>query len=274
MYLIATNQGLFKLNEKLERITEKYKVEDAILPYVCSPDVGVVTVRGEKVIREGCWRLYKDKNEVYASIEGPKIYEIREKGAKEIIDLSDYWEKLGWTFHIKSPHVTDICFFKDKFVVGVEVGNLLVGETLDQLKPLDFFADVHNLMVKDGTLFIATAEGIYLTRDLKNFKKVASGYTHALVDLGEVIVTHKMSPQPLLVSKDGIKWERVRARLPRPMYGETSITKVDKERVLYSTTKIFEVDVIEGKAFTISEKIPFTRRIINEEDEETQLDIR
>ena len=268
MHLIATNQGLFKLSERLERITEKYKVEDAALPYVCSPDVGVITIKGENIIKEGCWRLYKHKNTIYASIEGPKIYEIKEKEVKEIADLSDYWEKLGWTFHVKSPHVTDICFFQDKFIVGVEVGNLLVGETLSQLEPLSFYADVHNLMVKDDTLFIATAEGVYLTKDLKNFKKVVGGYTHALINLGEVIVTHKMSPEPLLTSRDGIKWERVKIRLPRPMYGETSITKVDEGRVLYSTTKVFEIDVIEGKALAISGKIPFTRRIINEKDEE------
>lgn len=268
MYLIATNQGLFKLDERLERITEKYMVEDASLPYVCSPEVGVITMKGEKIIKEGCWRLYKHNNTVYASTEGPKIYEIKEKEVKEIVDLSDYWEKLGWTFHIKSPHITDICFFQDKFVVGVEVGNLLVGDKLNQLEPLTFFADVHNLMVKDDTLFIATAEGVYLTKDLKNFKKVVSGYTHALVDLGEVIVTHKMSSEPLLTSRDGIKWDRVKVRLPRPMYGETSITKVDERKVLYSTTRIFEVDLIEEKALAISDRIPFTRRIIKEKGEE------
>jgi len=101
MYLIGTDEGLFKLNEKeLERIIDEYAVNDAILPYVCSPDVGVITVKGEKIIREGCWRLYKHNNTVYAATEGPKIYEIKGEEARLVLDLTKEGEKLGWEFRL------------------------------------------------------------------------------------------------------------------------------------------------------------------------------
>jgi len=262
MYLIGTDEGLFKLKEKeLERIADGYAVNDVILPYVCSPDVGVISIKGQKIIKEGCWRLYKDNNTIYASIEGPKIYEIKGEEARLVLDLTKEGEKLGWEFPHGPPHITDFAVFKGNIVATVEEGNLLVGETFEKLKPLDFFSDMHNLLVKNDTLFIATAYGVYVTRDLKNFEKVVGGYAHGLEDLGDYIVLQVMSQEPLLISKDGIKWEKLSVKLPRPTFGENSIAKMNERNVIYSTTAVYQVDIVEQNTIELVNDIPLTRRI-------------
>ncbi|MCH4816035.1 MAG: hypothetical protein QXY87_05540 [Saccharolobus sp.] len=262
MYLIATNNGLYKLDNKLEKLTEGYEVNDAILPYICSSERGVIFNK-EVIINEGCWRLWEFDNTVYASIEGPKIYEIKDGKVKEILNLTKEAERLGWEFPYGPAHITDFALFRDKIVGTVEEGNLLIGKSISELKPLDFFADMHNLLVSGENLLIAAANGIYVTEDLNSFNKVMSGYAHGLEKLGGIIVGHIMSQEPLIISRDdGISWDKVSVKLPRPTFGVTAIAKKDEKRVIYSTTAIYEVDVIEQKAVELVKDISMTRRVI------------
>ncbi|ADX85023.1 beta propeller repeat protein [Saccharolobus islandicus] len=263
MYLIATNNGLYKLDKELEKLTEGYEVNDVVLPYICSSEKGVISKNNEAIINEGCWRLWEYDNTIYASIEGPKIYEIRDRKVKEILNLTKEAEKLGWEFPYGPAHITDFALFKDYIVATVEEGNLLVGKSISELKPIDFFADMHNLLVSGENLLIATANGIYKTIDMKSFNKVIGGYAHGLEDLGRIVVAHIMSQEPLIISRDnGISWDKVSVKLPRPTFGVTAIAKKDERKVIYSTTAVYEVDIIEQKPIELVKEIPMTRRVI------------
>ncbi|QGA69254.1 hypothetical protein [Sulfolobus sp. E11-6] len=263
MYLIATDNGLYKLDKELEKLTEDYEVNDAILPYICSSERGVIFNYKEVIINEGCWRLWEFGNTIYASIEGPKIYEIKDGKVKEILNLTKEAERLGWEFPYGPAHITDFALFRDQIVATVEEGNLLIGKSISQLKPLDFFADMHNLLAYGENLLIATANGIYVTKDLTIFNKVINGYAHGLENLGGIIVGHIMSQEPLIISKDnGISWDKISLKLPRPTFGVTAIAKKDERKVIYSTSAIYEVDVIENKAIELVKEIPMTRRVI------------
>jgi len=120
---------------------------------------------------------------------------------------------------------------------------------------------MHNLLVKNVILFIATAYGVYATRDLKNFEKVVGGYAHGLEDLGEYMVLQVMSQEPLMISRDGSNWEKLSVGLPRPTFGETSIVKINERNVIYSTTGVYQVDLVEQSAKKLINSIPLTRRI-------------
>ncbi|WP_338602087.1 hypothetical protein V6M85_01480 [Sulfolobus tengchongensis] len=267
MYLIATDDGLFRLNEKdreIERLTQGYSVNDAILPYICSSRQGVI-VNGETIINEGCWRLWRYMGAVYASIEGPKIYEI--KGDKRevnlILDLTNEAKELGWDFPYGPPHITDFAVFKGQIIATVEEGNLLVGDSIRKLRPIEFIADMHNLLVKGDNLLIAAADGLYLTKDLIKFDKRISGYAHGIEDLDDIVVGHIMAYEPLIISKDGgVNWDKLPIRLPRPTFGVTAIAKVNKEKVIYSTNSIYEIDILRLESKKIVEEIPSTRRVI------------
>lgn len=210
MYLIATNNGLYKLDKELEKLTDGYEVNDAILPYICSSEKGVILNNKEVLVNEGCWRLWQYDSTIYASIEGPKVYEIRDGKVKEILNLTKEAERLSWEFPYGPAHITDFTIFRDYIVATVEEGNLLVGKSISELKPIEFFADMHNLLVSGENLLIAAANGIYLTKDLTSFNKVISGYAHGIENLGGTIVAHIMSQEPLIISRNhGNSWEKV-----------------------------------------------------------------
>lgn len=269
MYLIATRAGLFKLTdeENLEKLPYNFNVSDVIINnerfYVCSSEYGVI-IDDKKILEEGCWRLWKYNNTIYAFIEGPKIYEIKEdNSANLVLDLTQEAEKMGWEFPYGPPHITDITLFKGLVVATVEEGNLLVGDSIKNLKPINFFADMHNLLSKEDNLLVATASGIFTTNDLNKFEKRIGGYAHGIEELGKFLVAHVMSDEPLIISRDkGCSWEKVNLRLPRPTFGETAIAKKNDRRIIYSTTAIYEVDIIEKRARELIKEIPTTNRVI------------
>ncbi|QPG48705.1 hypothetical protein HFC64_00705 [Saccharolobus solfataricus] len=51
-------------------------------------------------------------------------------------------------------------------------------------------------------------------------------------------------------------------KLPRPTFGVTAIAKKDERKIIYSTTAIYEVDIIEQNAIELVKEIPMTRRVI------------
>lgn len=139
MHLIATRAGLFKLTdgESLEKLPYDFSISDVIIHsrkfYVCSPEYGVL-LDDEKILEEGCWKLWRYNNVIYAPIDGPKIYEIKNNSANLVLDLTREAEKMGWEFPYGPPHITDITLFKGLIVVTIEEGNLLVGDFDKELK--------------------------------------------------------------------------------------------------------------------------------------------
>jgi hypothetical protein len=94
------------------------------------------------------------------------------------VDLRRYAAELGWHFHPGLPHVTDFARFGDVLATAVEVGNLMVGDSVDYLRPLDFAKDQHNLLAFGRRLLVATVSGIYVSQDLRSFKQAegSEGY--------------------------------------------------------------------------------------------------
>ncbi|BFH73803.1 hypothetical protein SJAV_17470 [Sulfurisphaera javensis] len=256
MYYICTENGLFRYDNKLERICcEDESVHDFIPPDTICTENGVY-VRGRKTIEGECWRLY-NLGKIVASVEGPKIYEIE---GKLIVDLTDFSKKLGWEFPYGLPHITDFTLYKGKIIASVEEGNLLVGDTLNELKPIDFFADMHNLIVKNSFLLIATANALYKT-DLQKFEVISRGYFHGLLDLGDITLAQVMSSKPLQISADLTHWKTLDIELPRPTFGVTAVDKIDDENIVYSTTSLYEINVRKIKYEKIVD-LPLTRRVI------------
>ena len=91
-----------------------------------------------------------------------------ERGRK--VDLRRYAVELGWHFIVGLPHVTDFARFGDVLAAAVEVGNLMVGDLVDYLRPLNFAEDQHNLLAYGRRLLGATASGIYVSQVLMSFK--------------------------------------------------------------------------------------------------------
>lgn len=262
-FLIATGEGLYKFKEgSLEKLCCDFEVQDAKIIgnklYVCSSTHGFL-INDEKVIDQGCWRLFEYKGKVYVSIEGPKIYDEK---SNLILDLTKEAERLSWYFPYGPAHITDFIEFKGKIIASVEEGNILVGDSVEELKPKQFWNDMHNLLVKGDLLIVACADGIYVSTDLLTFRKVENGYFHALEDLGKTLVASRMSQKPIYVSGDGNYWYNINVELPRPTFGVTSIAKINERKVLYSTTSIYEVDVIAETANQLIKDLPMTRRVI------------
>jgi len=260
MYLICSDNGLYKYEKgNLDRLCcEGEIVYDFIPPNIVCTDSGVY-VNDKKVIEGGCWRLFNyNNNKIFASIEGPKVYDIN---GNLIIDLTEDGRRLGWEFPHGPPHITDFILYRGYVVATVEEGNLLVGEDLKSLRPVSFFADMHNLLVKHDELLIASAYALYKT-DLKEFRAVAKGYFHGLVDLGEIVVAQVMSNKPLMVSSNLVHWENLGIELPRPTFGVTGIDKIDENRIVYSTTSLYEINLIEKKPLKLADLHSMTRRVI------------
>lgn len=262
-FLIGTIEGLYKLKGgEIEKLPYDFEVQDVKLVgkklYVCSPTHGFL-INEEKVIQEGCWRLFEYKGKIYVSIEGPKIYD---DNSQLVLDLTKEAQKMSWYFPHGPPHITDFAEFKGKIIASVEEGNLLVGDNVNELKPRQFWNDMHNLFSRGDFLLVACADGIYITRDLLTFRKVETGYFHAIEDLGKLLVTSRMSQKPIYVSGDGSYWYNINVELPRPTYGVTPIAKIDDRKVIYSTTSIHEIDVITETAKELVKDIPMTRRVI------------
>ncbi|ARM75483.1 hypothetical protein [Acidianus manzaensis] len=259
-FLISTKNGLYKTNEKgeISKVCCDFEIQDAIIDkelYICSPTDGFI-INDKKIVEEGCWRLWKYEGKIFALVEGPKIYE------KEnlVLDLTKYANEMNWYFPHGPPHITDIINFKGKIIATVEEGNLLVGDNITNLRPIKFSNDMHNLLKKGDSLLIACADGIYITKDLETFRKVQKGYFHALEDLGNLIVASALSRTPIYIG-DGYNWKNVNIELPKSTFGSTNIAKLDDRRILYSSTSVYEIDILKEIKNQIIKEIPETRRI-------------
>lgn len=261
MYLVGTSKGLYKIDKEANLICDKEDVYDFILKnndlYICSTESGVI-LNGKTILNESCWKFYEFNGQLIASVEGPKLYLINKERIKELIDLRDEGKKRGWSFpHSEYAHITDFAQYNGKIIASVEEGNLLFGD-ITSLKPLDFFNDSHNLLVKDH-LYIATAYGLYLTDDLINYTLIEKGYFHGIEDLGNAIIAQEMSEFPLMMYEDG-KLARMGIKLPRPTFGTNAIAKVDDKNIVYSTTSFYEIN-IKNLNFRKIVDIPMTRRV-------------
>jgi hypothetical protein len=61
--------------------------------------------------------------------------------------------------------VADFARLGDIMAAAVEVGNLIVGNSSDSLRLLDFAEDRHNLLAFGSNLPVATVLGIYVSQD-------------------------------------------------------------------------------------------------------------
>lgn len=211
-----------------------------------------------KLDRRACWRLYREEDNTYASLDGPVLLEV-ERGRE--VDLRRYAAELGWHFPLGPPHVTDFARFGDVLVAAVEVGNLMAGDSVDSLRPLDFAEDQHNLLAFGRRLLVATASGIYVSHDLRSFKQAegSEGYAHALVFHGGRLFSHLMRTKPVISSDDGEFWQEVPYRLPPPTFGTTGLAS-HGGRLIYSTTETYEIgEVGVEKLFGPH---PMTRRVV------------
>lgn len=272
--LLCTDDGVLALSEEgLERVccpgVEVYDVYvDGEVIYACTEDRGLIVVEGGKarvLVGGSCWRLYPTGRVLVASVEGPRLYAVEGGRAMLVGDYSGYAERLGWWFPHGPPHITDLAFYKGVILASVEVGHLLKGASMDSLRPIGFREDQHNLLALDDKLLIATASGVYYTRDLENFRLApgSQGYFHALEDCGDLIIGHVMSYKPLRISRNrGESWEAVDIKLPPPTFGATSVACIGGRRILYATTSALTIDLDKLEARTLAEDIPMTRRIV------------
>lgn len=74
-------------------------------------------------------------------------------------------------------------------------------------------------------MLIATATGIYYTRDLASFRPAegSEGYRHALVPCGGKLHSHVMEDKPVLASGDGVGWRELGVKPPPPTFGTTYV---------------------------------------------------
>jgi hypothetical protein len=211
----------------------------------------------QKLDKRACWRLYREDS-TYASLDGPVVLEV-ERGRE--VDFRRYAAELGWHFPLGPPHVADFARFGDVLVAAVEVGNLMAGDSVDSLRPLDFAEDQHNLLVFGRRLLVATASGIYVSQDLRSFKQAegSEGYAHALVIHGGRLFSHLMRTKPVISSDDGEFWQETPYRLPPPTFGTTGLAS-HGGRLIYSTTETYEIgEVGVEKLFGPH---PMTRRVV------------
>jgi hypothetical protein len=71
--------------------------------------------------------------------------------------------------------MADFARLGDIMAAAVEVGNLIVGDSSDSLRPLDFAEDQHNLLAFGNNLPVAAVLGVYVSQDLRSFKGVGGG---------------------------------------------------------------------------------------------------
>ncbi len=161
-------------------------------------------------------------NATRASLEGPIVLEV-ERGRE--LDFWRYAAELGWHFLLRPPHVADFSPFGDVLAAAVEVGNLMVGDSVDFLRPLDFAVDQHNLLTFGRRLLVATVSGIYMSQDLRSFKQAegSEGYAHALVIHGGRLFSHLMRTKQVISSDDVKLWQVVPHRSPPPTFGTTGL---------------------------------------------------
>ncbi len=256
MILAATLDGVY--HEEGLFCCRGLAVNDLLDDLVCA-DSGLYRLPTlQKLDKRSCWRLHRE-DKTYVSLEGPVLLEL--EGGREL-DFRKYAEELGWYFPHGPPHVTDLAKFGNFLVAAVEVGNLMAGESVETLKPLEFVEDQHNLLVAGGRLLVATASGIYATEDLRRFKlsRGSEGYTHALVLHGGRLYSHVMRDRPVIWSDDGEIWREAPYRLPPPTFGTTGLTS-HEGRLIYSTTATYELrgDGVQ-KLFGPH---PMTRRVLH-----------
>jgi hypothetical protein len=243
MIFLATDDGLYSFEDRLVKISESYSLNDGLVIrgkiILCSQYDGVI-VGNKRVLEESCWRLFIYNNEVLASIEGPRIFKIVDDRARIVLDLTPLGRELGWDFFGRDSHITDLSYFKDLIVATIEEGSLLVGKSLNYLRPLNFSADSHVLLSMGEYLLIGTADGVYYTEDLERFHKTVSGYVHGLISVNNSIVGQVMSETPLVVSHDGRSWSNLGLRLPRPTYGQTCLTRRG-DKIIYALKSLYEI---------------------------------
>ncbi len=117
------------------------------------------------------------------------------------LDFWRYAAELGW--HPPGlPHVADFSPFGDVLAAAIEVGNLMAGDSVDSLKPLDFAEDQHNLLAFGRRLLVATASGIYVSQDLRCFKQAGGSEGYALVIHGRRLFNHLMRTKQVISSDD------------------------------------------------------------------------
>lgn len=236
--------------------------------YICSNSNGVFRYTGEsfeKILDGSCWRFYMLDNDIIVSQAGPKLYRISDDSVELLAEYTEYAREYDWWFPHGSAHITDITEYNGQYIASVEVGNLLAGESLDKLKPLDFNGDQHNLLTVDDRLIIAAASGVYYTRDLKNFKfaKGSNGYFHALDKIGDKLVGHTMDSKPLKYSEDyGETWNTIDIELPKPTFGVTGLKALDEKHIIYATTSAYKINLNNLDVKQIIKHIPMTRRIV------------
>ncbi len=272
--VLCTDNGMFTVSEEGldgiccsgSKVYDVYVGEGTI--YVCSVDHGLLAVRdGEgRVLMEGsCWRLYPAGTTLIASIEGPRLYTVDYDKVGLLGDYRGLAERLGWWFPHGPPHITDFAYYGGEVLATVEVGHLLKGPAIDSLKPTGFREDQHNILALDDKVLIATASGVYYSRDLESFKLApgSQGYFHALEHCGELLAGHVIDEKPLRVSRDqGETWEPIDIKLPPPTFGTTGLSCLEDNRILYATTSVYIIDLESLETRIIAEGIPMVRRVL------------
>ena len=263
MIFLATDEGLYSFEDRLVKISESYSLNDGLVirgkTVLCSQYDGVI-VGDKRVLDESCWRLFVYNNEVLASIEGPKIFKIVDDKVRLVIDFTSLGRELGWDFFGRDAHITDLSYFKDSIVATIEEGSLLVGKSLNSLRPLNFSADSHVLLSMGEYLLIGTADGVYYTEDLERFNKAVNGYVHGIISINNSIVGQIMSETPLIISYDGKRWSNLGLKLPRPTYGQTCITRMG-DKVIYALKSLYEIDLREKYVRVLVPSIPTVRNV-------------
>ncbi len=256
MILVATEDGVYREDGGLF-CCRGLAVYDILEDLVCAESGLYRLPTLQKLDRRACWRLYRE-DRTYASLEGPVVLEV-ERGRE--LDFRGYAAELGWHFPLGAPHVTDFARFGDVLAAAVEVGNLMAGDSVDSLRPLDFAEDQHNLLAFGRRLLVATASGIYVSQDLRSFKQAegSEGYAHALVLHGGRLFSHLMRTRPVISSDDGEFWREMPHRLPPPTFGTTGLAS-HGGRLIYSTTETYEIG--EGGVEKLFGPHPMTMRVV------------
>ncbi|MCY0859179.1 MAG: hypothetical protein OWQ54_01985 [Sulfolobaceae archaeon] len=259
MLLISTLDGVYLYNGNLRQLCCKnIEVRDSVIfndKLITCGKFGL-RVEDKTIVDKDCWGIELYENDVLAFLEGPILYSLN-RGI--LLDLSELALEKDWYFPHGAPHFTSISKFKDKIIISVEEGNLLVGDSVSTVKPIDYFEDVHNLYVYGKYLLIATANGIEATQDLKYFMKVAYGYSHGITQCGSTLYAQIMDRKPILSSRNGTFWDSLPIELEPPSFGTTNIACYDG-KLYYSAENLY---IIEGKEAKKLYEIPYTLKIRN-----------
>ncbi len=256
MILVAAEDGVYREDGGLF-CCRGLAVYDILEDLVCAESGLYKLPTLQKLDRRACWRLYREDS-IYAFLEGPVVLEV-ERG--QMVDFRRYAVELGWHFPLGPPHVTDFARFGDVLAAAVEVGNLMIGDSVDYLRPLDFAEDQHNLLAFGCRLLVATASGIYVSQDLRSFKQAegSEGYAHVLVIHGGRLFSHLTRTKPGISSDDGELWQEVPPQIAAPTFGTTGLASHGGQ-LIYSTTETYEIG--EGRVEKLFGPHPMTRRVI------------